>query len=148
MALVIQHQNWHLLDMNTNTSEAISHSHPIWKLLPNPELSSSSQHVLLWLSVEPCCHTILQLMTYLSTALREQGVFYESGRQVVRVLLCKTCKARLSLDSDLSSSFIMTKTDSKEILEQWDINISPAQQQSNDPRCNSSFFFSDNCNNF
>lgn len=58
-------------------------------------------------------------MTYLSTAPWEQGVFFESGRQVVGVLLCKMCEACLSLDSDLSSSFIMTETDvhSKVILE-------------------------------
>lgn len=47
----------------------------------SPELWTSSQHVVV-VSVQLCCHTNLQLMTYLSAALWEQELFFESGWEI------------------------------------------------------------------
>lgn len=35
-----------------------------------------------WQAVQPCCHTNLQLMTYLTVSLQEPGLFFESGCEI------------------------------------------------------------------
>lgn len=124
MELVVQHGNVQLSDIYLQTSQAISQSRPIRKSLPNPRavcfLPPCACCVCLYSPVVtqtsgswliyplPCESGDFESVREIKILISPAGLHRENI-QVGRVLLCKMCWTRLSLESDLSVSSIMTQ---------------------------------------